>query len=207
MLTFNVSLLKKQEPLPELDQNFQSLNPKFMVWNKNQDLGISTLVHPDFYHQRWFLVKIYDPLVFKQKTVFSKNRGEATFSRYSHKTQKLEGCEPHSILPKPQNRKKATPRRYLQNLKKKNRGDTTFQLISTTQISKQKTKVRKNLKFQKSWGGDIPSIPTKPNFWEKSKEATFSRYLHPNPRGSDIPSILATEWARKRHSIDTCNTI
>ena len=177
-----------------------------MVWNKNQDLGISTLVHPDFYHQRWFWVKIYDPRVFKQKMVFQKIVG------------KRHLVDTHT---KPKNRKDANPIRYFQNLKiarkrrlvdtckisKKNRGDTTFQLISTTQISKQKTKVRKNLKFQKSWGGDIPSIPTKPNFWEKSKEATFSRYLDPNPRGSDIPSILATEWARKRHSIDTCNTI
>ena len=64
---------------------------------------------------------------------------------------------------KTSNRKEVTPRQYLQNLKK-NSGDITFQLISTTQISKQKTKVRKNLKFQKSWGGDIPSIPTKQIF-------------------------------------------
>ena len=177
-----------------------------MVWNKNQNLGISTLVHPDFYHQRWFWVKIYDPRVFKQKNGFSKNRGEATFSRYSHKTQKSEGCEPHSILPKPQNRKKATPRRYLQNFKKKSWRHNVSVDIHNPNF-KTKTKVRKNLKFQKSWGGDIPSIPTKPNFWEKSKETTFSQYLHPNPRGSDIPSILATEWVRKRHSIDTCNTI
>ena len=176
-----------------------------MVWNKNQDLGISTLVHHDFYHQKWFWVKIYDPRVFKQNG-FSKNRGAATFSRYSHKTQKSEGCEPHSILPKPQNRKKATPRRYLQNLKKIVETQR-FSWYPQPKFQNKKTKVRKNLKFQKSWGGDIPSIPTKPNFWEKSKEATFSRYLHPNPRGSDIPLILATEWARKRHSIDTCNTI
>ena len=143
-------------------------------------------------------------LVSLNKNGFSKYRGKRHLVN-TRKTKKSKGCEPHSILPKPQNRKEATPRQYLRNFK--NRGDATFQLISITQISKQKTKVRKNLKFQKSWGGDIPSIPTKQIFWKKSREATFSRYLHQNPRRGDIPSILATEWARKQHSIDTCNAI
>ena len=127
-----------------------------------------------------------------KKNGYSKNRGEATFSRYSHKTQKSEGCEPHSILPKPQNRKKATPRRYLQNLKK-NRGDTTFQLISTTQISKQKQRFEKTSNFKNRGEATFHRYPQKQIFEKKSKEAAFSRYLYPNPRGSDIPSILSTE--------------
>ena len=63
---------------------------------------------------KWFLVKIYDPRVFKQKNGFSKNRGEATLSRYSQnpkigrmrtpfdtsKISKLQGSDTSSILAK-----------------------------------------------------------------------------------------------------------
>ena len=73
-----------------------------MVWNKNQDLGISTLVHHDFYRQRWFWVKIYDPRVFKQKMVFQKTVGKRRL------------VDTHT---KPKNRKDVNPIRYFQNLK------------------------------------------------------------------------------------------
>ena len=97
---------------------------------------------------------------------------------------------------KTSNRKEVTPRQYLQKFQKKSWRHNASVDIHNPNL-KTKTKVRKNLKIQKSWGGDIPSIPTKPNFWEKSKEATFSRYLHPNPRGSNIPSILAIPFNRE----------
>ena len=35
---------------PNLTKTFDPWTQEFMVWNKNQDSGISTLVHPDFYH-------------------------------------------------------------------------------------------------------------------------------------------------------------
>ena len=78
---------------------------------------------------------------------------------------------------KPKNQKDATPFDTSKTSKtqesdtslilakfQKNRGDTTFQLISTTQISKQKQRFEKTSNFKKSRGGDIPSIPTKNNF-------------------------------------------
>lgn len=68
-----------------------------MVWNKNQDSGISTLVHPNFYHKKWFWVKIYDPHVFKQKNGFSKTVGKQCL------------VDTHT---KPKIRKDANPNRY-----------------------------------------------------------------------------------------------
>ena len=156
-------------------------------------------------------------MVFSQKfmTLMSLNKKKMVFQKTVGKRRLVDT---HT---KPKNRKDANPIRYFQNLKIARKRH----LVDTCKISKKswrhnvsvdihnpnfktkKQRFEKNLKFQKSWGGDIPSIPTKPNFWEKNKEATFSRYLYPNPWGSDIPSILATEWAKKRHCIDTCNTI
>ena len=105
---------------------------------------------------------------------------------------------------KPKNQKDANPIRYFQNLK--SQGSDTSSILARFQKSwrhnvsvdihnpnfKTKTKVRKNLKFQKSWGGDNPSIPIKPKFLRKKQ-------------GSDIQSILTLKSARKRHSIDTHN--
>lgn len=182
---------------PNLTKIFDPWTQKFLVWNKNQDLGISTLVCFTFYRQKMVLGQNLRPSGLKTKI------GKAMSIRYSQK--------PIGRMRTPFDTSKTS----------KSQGSNTSLILAKFQKSwrrnipvdihnpnfKRKTKVRKNLKFQKSWGGDIPSIPAKQNFWRKSREATLSRYLHPTSRGSDIPSILATEWARRRHSIDTCNTI
>ena len=79
----------------------------------------------------------------------------------------------------------------LAKFQKKNRGDTTFQLISTTQISKQKQRFEKTSNFKNR--GRRHSIDTHKTKFLRKKQ------------GGDIQSILAPKSARKRHSIDTRN--
>ena len=125
---------------------------------------------------------------------------------------------------KPKNRKDANPIRYFQNLKiarkrhlvdtckisKKNRGDTTFQLISTTQISKQKQRFEKTSNFKNRGEATFHRYPQNQIFEKKARrrhsvdtctqireEATFHRYSQPNEQGSDIPSILAIPFSRE----------
>ena len=140
--------------------------------------------------------------------VFQKNHEETTFSRYSHKTPKSEGCEPHLILPKPRIARK----RHLLNTCKlfKNRGDTTFQLISTTQISKQKQRFEKTSNFKNRGEATFHRYPQNQIFEKKERrrhsvetctqireEATFHRYSQPNEQRSDIPSILVIPFSRE----------
>ena len=89
------------------------------------------------------------PLCLYKKIGFSKTAGKRSLV-VTHKTQKSEGCEPHSILPKPQNCKEMTPRRYLQNFKK---------IVEIQQSS-----WYLQPKFQKT------------SIFKSSGEATFSRY-------------------------------
>ena len=109
---------------------------------------------------------------------------------------------------KTSNRKEATPRQYLQNFK--NRGDTTFQLISTTQISKQKQRFEKTSNFKNRGEATFHRYPQNQIFEKKARrrhsvdtctqireEATFHRYSQPNEQGSDIPSILAIPFSRE----------
>ena len=103
--------------------------------------------------------------------VFQKTAGKRRLVD-TRKTQKSEGCEPHSILPKFQNRREATPRRYLQNFK--NRGDATFQVDIHNPNSKKKNKNKGSKKTS--------------NFKNRG-EATFHRYpqnkIFEEKQGSD----------------------
>ena len=92
------------------------------------------------------------------------------------KTSKSQESDTSSILAKSQ----------------KNRRDTTFQLISTTQISKEKNKGSKKPQISKIVGRRHSIDTHKTKFLRKKQ-------------GGDIQSILALKSVRKRHSIDTRN--
>ena len=109
---------------------------------------------------------------------------------------------------KTSNRKEVTPRQYLQAFK--NRGDATFQLISTTQISKKKQRFEKTSNFKNRGEATFHRYPQNQIFKKKARrrhsadtctqireEATFHRYSQPNEQGNDIPSILAIPFSRE----------
>ena len=91
---------------------------------------------------------------------------------------------------KTSNRKEVTPRQYLQDFKKSWRHNVPVDIHNPN--FKTKTKVRKNLKFQKIVGR------------QHSIDTHKTKFLRKKQRG-DIQSILAPKSARKRHSIDTRN--
>ena len=174
---------------------FSILEPKIHGLKQNQDLGISTLVHPDFYHQNGFESKFTTLVSLNKKMVF----------------QKPQGSDVQSILAKPKIGRMRTPfdTSKTPKFQKSWRRNVPVDIHNPNfKTNKKQNKGSKKPQTSKIMGKQYSIDTHKTNFFEdKSKEATLSRYLHPNPRGGDIPSILTTEWARRRHSIDTCKTI
>ena len=150
--SFHCSKKSKFRSLSLTWQKFSILELKIHGLKQNQDLGISTLVHPTFYSQNGFRSKF--------TTLVSLNKKKKGFCPKTARMRRLvDTCTNRKNVNHFQyfqNRREATFRRYLQNPKKSWRRNISVDIhkLKFQKFEKTKTKISKVRENQNKNRGD-----------------------------------------------------